>query len=83
VIQESSEHGRISDTLTPGIRGDAGDHEVGLGGISTTGGHGIGENGADSGLQPVVSDPGSSSLPHSSPGSEVRGRKKLPVGVKG
>jgi hypothetical protein len=44
VIQENTELGKVSDTLTPGIRGDAGDHEAGLGGISATGGLGIGGN---------------------------------------
>jgi hypothetical protein len=34
----------VSDTLTPGIRGDAGDHEAGLGGISATEGLGIEAN---------------------------------------
>jgi hypothetical protein len=42
VTQESSEHGSISDTLNPEIRGDAGDHEAVFGGISTTRGLGIG-----------------------------------------
>jgi len=44
VIQESSELGTVSDTLTPGIRGDAGDHEAGHGGIGATGGLGKGGN---------------------------------------
>lgn len=44
VIQESSDLGSVIDTLPPGIRGDAGDHEAGLGGISATGGLGKGGN---------------------------------------
>lgn len=44
VIQDSSELGKASDTLTPGIRADAGDHEAGLGGTSATGGLGKGGN---------------------------------------